>query len=348
MVKVDFDLDKLLGDILSPDGLYVDLISCNEYTVWYLMRQAGLKGYLPVLRTKAFLTEKPFSHVSAFGLYQDTNLQIIMANLLKFYGVGIVQYDKNNDSLEEFIKEGISKEQFVYVLYDYYYDTLYTQDRVHDYHGHPITGYDDEKQIYSSLVRGVHDIKVNDLQKMLKHCYELFGTSKNHYFYLEGHIKNEQLIPWTETIVDEIRCDCRRIINDWLMEVDIFKDYCYQILKILTSSVEERRDYALKQRLIFNSMAEGMHGNFIFRLRLIHDTLGVNTNDMEQRFLSNRKKGIMIANMYRKASVLIDDDEDMYAETIYHIKEKVQELFVDESIDLLVEFQNLTEKEGLK
>ncbi|HEX2925120.1 MAG TPA: hypothetical protein VHP38_02500, partial [Ruminiclostridium sp.] len=268
MMKVDFDLNTLLGDILSTDGLYVDLLSCNEYTLWYLMRQAGLKGYVPVLRTQSFLT-RPLGEISSLGLYQGTNLKILMANLLKFYGVGIVHYNKSMGSIEEFVKKGISCNQFVYTLYDHYYNTLSPEPRVHDYHGHPVTGCDDGRQIYSSLIEGKFEVKYSDMESMSEHCYEMKGNYRNSFFYLDGVIEEDRLMPWKATIVDEIRCDCRRMINDWADEIGIFNEYTSGIPGVLNNSIEEQREFALNQRLLFNTMAEGMHGNFILKLRLL-------------------------------------------------------------------------------
>ena len=346
-MKVDFDLNTLLGDILSTDGLYVDLLSCNEYTLWYLMRQAGLKGYVPVLRTHSFLTRSPLSEVLSFGLYQDTNLNILMANLLKFFGVGIIHYDKSMGSIEEFVKKGIARNKFVYTLYDHYFNTLSPEPRVHDYHGHPITGCDNERQIYLSLVDGKFEVRYSDIQNMSDHCYELNGSYVNKYFYLDVEIEKDMLIPWKATIVDEIRCDCRRMISDWMEEIGIFQEYISEISGILNSSIEAQREFALNQRLLFNTMAEGMHGNFVFKLRLLDEILEIDTHMLQQRFMENRKKGTMIANMFRKAVVLLDDGPEIYAEALLHTAERISDIFVEESSELLKSFKNLVMQEGL-
>lgn len=347
MGKIAFDLEKLLGDILSPNGLFVDLLSCNEYTLWYLLRQAGLKGYEPSVRTKAFLTEKSIREVKTFALYQNTNLEILMANLLKFFGVGVINYNKSRGSIEDFIKEGISKNKFVYTLYDHFYNSLADEPRGHDYHGHPITGYNDDEQIYLSLLPDKYKVKYKDLNLMFDHCYKIDDSQRNKYFYLDSHIDLERLSPWMNTIKDEIKCDCHHVINNWREELECFRDYSLEILEILDCSIEERREFALQQRLLFNSMSEGLHGNFIFKLRLIQEVMGIDTNSLEQRFYENRQKGTMIANMYRKASVLIDDEPQLYTDTLHRIAENVNKIFVDESKELFFEFKSIILKEKL-
>ena len=77
MLKINFDFDELLGDIISFNGLYIDFLDCNEYTIWYLIRQAGIKSFLPVLNTKAFYNNKLKIDEIGFGIYRDLNLKEI-------------------------------------------------------------------------------------------------------------------------------------------------------------------------------------------------------------------------------------------------------------------------------
>ncbi|HEX2925150.1 MAG TPA: hypothetical protein VHP38_02650, partial [Ruminiclostridium sp.] len=124
-------------------------------------------------------------------------------------------------------------------------------------------------------------------------------------------------------------------------------EYTSGIPGVLNNSIEEQREFALNQRLLFNTMAEGMHGNFILKLRLLDEILGIDTHILEQKFSENRKKGTMIANMFRKAAVLLEDGPELYAEALLHTAERISAIFVEESRELLKEFESLAGQEGL-
>ncbi len=347
MLKVDFDLHSLLGDILSKDGLYVELLSCNEYTIWYLIRQAGYRGYVPVLYTKTFLNVESMENLRTFALYQDENLKIIMKNLIKFFGVGIVQYDETKTTIEDFIRKGIGESRFIHTQYDYYFDTLVNDKRFHDYHGHPITGCDDDRQIYLSIFPGKYEVRYTDMRKMSESCYKKYGTYMDKFFYLEGSMPKKCQLHFTESLKDEISRDCECMVNDWQSELEVFQKYVYELPQILKYNREKQIEFALQQRLLFQSIVEGMHGNFIFKLRLINETFGLDTIELEERFLLNRKKSVMIANMYRKASVILEDNHAYFIQTLNHIAERVYEIFIQESKDLYITFNNLIREAGL-
>ena len=57
MFKIKYDIYELIGDLLSKDGFYVDLMSCKEFTIWYLLRQLKIRSFAPVLGTVCFINE---------------------------------------------------------------------------------------------------------------------------------------------------------------------------------------------------------------------------------------------------------------------------------------------------
>lgn len=343
MIKVEFDPDTLLKDILSQYGIYVDLLSCNEYTIWYLIRQAGIKAFIPALHTKSFLTTSLWE-IRSFWLYQDNNLKVIIDNLTKYYGIGIVQYEQSMGGMEAFILNGISRNQFVYTLYDYYYDTLLDEMRRHDYHGHPVTGYDEDRQVYVSIYPDKFEVRHSDLQKMVEHCFEKFGTYVNNYFYLD--IPNDDVTPSMEVIKKELCSDCRQMLWDWTKELELFRNYVDELPKVIEYTLEDKLEFVLNHRFLFNSILEGMHGNFIFKLNLVHEVMHVDTTDLINLFLANRRKGIVIANMYRKASIILEDGPEYFAQIIQRISAKISEVFIRESEELLLEYEKLMKREG--
>lgn len=44
MEKINYDIGELIGDLLSKDGFYIELLNCHEATIWYLIRQFGIRS----------------------------------------------------------------------------------------------------------------------------------------------------------------------------------------------------------------------------------------------------------------------------------------------------------------
>lgn len=341
-MKINFDFQKLLGDIISSDGLYIDLLDCNEYTIWYLIRQAGIKSYLAVLNTKAFYHSKSNIDEADFGIYRDFNLQEIKNNLNKYYNIKVVHFDKKESSFMDFIKEGLSKQQFIFTLYDFYYDTLVSGPRVHDIHGHPVTGIDKEREIFLSLLPGKFEVKLGDLEKMLLTSIEESSEAQKYCFYLDTSKFNDTN---DAKIVFNIQADIMNTIKDWKEEIEFFNQYIFQLDKVKAFNQEEKKNFALKERLLFNSIMEGIHGNFIFKLRLISEYFDVSTFEFEEKFLNNRKQSLIISNLYRKAAVILEDDEAYFDELIRRISQNIYKYFVVESSEILNTFSEFIRKE---
>lgn len=343
-MKINFDFEELLGDIVSTEGLYIDFLDCNEYTIWYLIRQAGIKSFLAVLNTKAFYRNESNRNEVDFGIYKDFNLNQIKDNLYKYYNIKIINFDEHKCKLKDFIKEGISKNQFIFTLYDYYYDTLADGEKIHEIHGHTITGIDNERGIYLSLLPDKYEVKFNDLEIMLREYTKKSSKAKNYCFYLDiskfGYSNNKNLLQFIQT-------DILNTINDWKEEIEYFNQYISVLNKLEFTTKENKKAFALKGRLLFNSILAGMHGNFIFKLRLISEYFSINTCTMENDFCNNRKQSAIISNLYRKAVVILDDDEAYFNELLHRVSHNIHRFFVDESNGILLKFIEVMGKEGV-
>lgn len=344
MLKINFDFDELLGDIISFNGLYIDFLDCNEYTIWYLIRQAGIKSFLPVLNTKAFYNNKSKIDEIGFGIYRDLNLKEIKNNLNKYYNIKIVHFDKTKSNFIDFIRDGIGKKQFIFTLYDFYYDTLVSDPKVHDLHGHPVTGIDDERDIFLSLLPGKYEVRFVDLERMLREYIEVSSEAENYCFYLDTSKFN---YPNDTKVLNVIQTDIINTINDWKEEIEYFNQYIIELNKVISFTQENKKNFVLKERLLFNSIMEGMHGNFIFKLRLISENYNVSTYDFEEEFFNNRKQSIIISNLYRKAAVILEDDEAYFNDLIRRISQNIYKFFVVESSEILYKFREFIRKEGI-
>lgn len=345
MIKVEFDSHELLNDILSKDGHYIDLIGCNEYTFWYLVRQAGIRSFLPVINTQCFINSGSIKNLESFGIHQDSNLEKLLFNAKKFFNIRTVQYDVNKGSIKAFIQNGVQANQFIYTLYDSYYDTFLEKIDNHDFHGHPIVGYDDKQQIYYSIFEGEHEVKYDDLKRMLEYCYEVSKTYINRYFYLDSADLSKDCLVDIESIKQEIIQDCVKVIDDWTQEIECFNTYIDEIKEIFHMANDRKLDFVLKQRLLFNTMMEGLHGNFIFKLQLFQEIFSKDMTSFVSKFRKNRKKCVMIANMYRKAAILVEEYPDDFDEVINRLIHNLKKCFITDSLLLLNEFKKILETE---
>ncbi len=241
-----------------------------------------------------------------------------------------------------FIRQGIQENQFVYTLYDSYYDTFLENIDEHNFHGHPISGYDDKKQIYYSIFGDEHKVKYNDFLKMFNYFKETSGTSQIGYFYLDIDNISRNCLDTDDCIKQKIIRDLAKDINDWKQETERFKEYVEVVKKVFSSNGYNKKEFALTQRLLFNTIMEGLHGNFIFKMRLFKDVF--HTGDVEDfilRFKENRKKCILIANLYRKAAILIDEYPDDFDEVACRLKDNLEKHFIINSLRLLDELKKI-------
>ena len=329
-MKVDFSLEGLLGDLLSGDGLFVDLLNCDEYTVWYLMRQAGLPGFIPAIGTQAFLPAGDFNK-NMFKNINRANLEQVVKNLEKYYGIGLLQFKDRQNTIHEFIMDGLKKKRFIHTYYNHYYNTLAPEPREDDFHGHPVTGYDGARDVYLSIAPGFYEVRREDFHKMAKSA-QSSTEALSMFFYLEGAIP--------AAVNGDVREIRERALVDFIRTADSWEDeirYCNEYASRLAEACnpDDKIAHALEQRLFFNEILEGVHGNFLFKLRLLDDLFQVDTSSLRTEFLSNRKQSIVIANMFRKTSILLEAVPECHYKQILKISKKIKAIFVQESERLL-------------
>lgn len=336
MIKAQYDCDVLLKNLISQYGYYVDLLSCNEYTIWYLIRQAGIDNFIPVIGTRAFINQEMLIDSDIFILHEDKNIDCIIKNLNEYYHIGIHSYDDKKEDIHSFICKALEKNQFVYTYYDHFYDSLVDGERKHDYHGHPITGYDSKHGLYESIYPDIFLVKIDDMQMMMKHCTEIFNA-RPYYFYLDMSNAIDVKVIKNHVRQDLIE-DCNNIESEWKEEITAFEKYIQVFPSIYDFEEENQVKYVLEQRILFNTILEGVNGNFLLKLQLIQEIFGINTEELRMEFLQNRRKSVIIANMFRKASILVTKDKKYFQQCIIQTINKISDVFIRENENLLMKY----------
>lgn len=334
MNTVGCQVQKFACDIISKDGNFVELLSCNEYAIWYMIRYLGIKSSLPAMGTKAFLTDCKLEQQSTFGCYDDSNVEVLLFNLQSEFGMEVMQLAEEME-LKKFIKQALDQEKIVYTYYDHYYNSFYDKIELHDYHGHIVASYDENEKIYYGLFGEEYKVRFEDLENMRGHCLAKTKTLNNRFFYLdfkEDGLKTEQN---PSNVKGNVIEDYEKVLNDWKEEIELFADYVKKLPLIYKGIGNDRDKFLLDQRLLFNSVMEGLHYNMVFRFRMIYEMFDYDSSALEADFIENRKSATVIANMFRK--LYIYTREDYFGESRYITKicDKIQKIFVTESADLM-------------
>lgn len=329
MVKIDYDVDALVGDLISKEEFIIDLIGCREYNFWYLLRQAGVKSYAPVIGTISFLfVEEQESIHKVINAYKKNVFQLF-ENACRYCNGVITQYDDSKRSYEEFIKEGIRKGRFVFAIYDTQFDSskVYDVDD-NDLHGYTLVGFDDEKEEYLSILSKT--VKYRDLDQMIQTIYCKEGTYQNLLYYIdsiEGNIADQMFKVVKKDFLEDIENEMKH----WESEFRFFDRELEEMMKSEFLSVQEQLQFAKRRNQFYHWLMVGGYGNFIFKLRLIKELYGIDTGELEERFLQNRKQSLVIANMFRKALIRLERNQsDYYRKQLPIICDKVNQVYIEE------------------
>lgn len=339
MSKMSYEVSSLVGDILSKDGNYVDLLSCNEYTLWYMIRQEGIFSFLPALGTKSFFWSAALEKDTGFDAFADYNIRTILSNCREYFHLKAVFCEDGQD-IHSFIRKAVDQGHFVYVVYDSYYDSMQLKKPVHDYHGHPVTGYCDERGVYLSIFDGEYEVKYQDMEQMILHSRKRAGTYFLKLFFLCRENKKQEKISF-----GDIRLDCLNARKDWKWEIRCFESYIRRMKEISHCPAEEKMRFVYNQRLLFNSMTEGLHYNFVFRLSLMEQSMGIKTRELKERFITNRKQAVLLANMFRKLYILLEKNDQFAGSYMRRLIQKTEELFVRENRQLLKMYEKMIREE---
>lgn len=341
MISLRLNIHESLNDLISKDGNYIDLLTCDEYTLWYLLRHLAIQSFLPVIHTNCFLTKDSFADLNELSNLQLENFDQVLFNIEQFFNIKLLEYCAKKSTLNQFIKEGIGRNQLIYMRYDSYYDSLRGKTSKHYFHAIPIAGYDDMKGIYYSIFEGQHEVKYHDLENMYQEASKFFKQS---CFYFDSEKIVFDTLPLASPLRCEIYNDLSLVARAWENEIAIFKDYQNQLDQVFAMNDSDKEQYVLEQRLVFHELIEGIHGNFIFRLNLISELAAIDTSHFKELFLNNRKKFNMIANMFRRASIYAKDDPTEFDKVMVRIKDTITEYCIVQSEEMLRMYFDILQK----
>jgi hypothetical protein len=335
MVKIQYDIHELIGDLLSKDGFYVDLISCKEFTIWYLLRQLGIRSFAPIIGTVCFINEADPINLDKMLIKRNNNSNIIFKNAERFFQAKRKIYKIEDGSYKDFIKEAIHHDRFVYSLFDNLYNSLaYFHSFDNEKHGHPIVGYDDDRSMYLSLLTNQREITYNDLDKMIEDGYNQYKNYDDILYYFEKASAVTLSLEQEEQARVECLADIYNTLNDWDIELNFFRAEVDSIYQGVELAREEKERLADEKNAFYNLMMIGLHGDFVLKLRLLEQLFGIFLKDIEEEFLTNRKTASLIANMFRKASVILRRDEGYYNQTLPKIAKRVEQTYITEAKDI--------------
>lgn len=340
--KICFDIESLLGDTANSDFLGVEYLNCYEYNFWQIMRQSGINDYKAAINTRAFL-KYDYEINSFFNIkLAEENLKVIKKNLLKYYGMKLITYkdyqkeelSTENKSLHKFIVNTLNNNKFVYVLYSHYHDSINDAGMIKSkkvYHSTVLTGYDYERNLYIVLVDGRYNIGFNDLDVMYEYFSKLKEDTRNfNVFYLckdkkPSIVKNE--------VYAAISQDMSNVLLNWEEEINCYQSVIDKLNKLTLNN--ESKNYLNGLRIYFYRLRLGFNGNLYFKLKALEEFTSYSFNDYYEKFLENRKKSEVIANMIGKLLV------DFSRERLERVVNKVDQVFLQDSLRLKKELAEI-------
>lgn len=340
MIRIDFDADSLMGDLLSQDGFFIDLIGCEEFTFWYLLRQTGIRSYAPVIGTTSFISKLTKSSLPELVSSFKQNVSILLKNAIKYFSANIMSYNESYKNYYDFIKEAILKGRFVYTLYDTRLDSLKPFELdYNDWHGYALVGFDDDKKEYISIFST--SVNYKDLDNMLKNGYRKWRSYKSILYYIDS--VNETISDYMLSIIkkDFIE-DLKKELKHWEIELQFFQKEIEEIKSSEFLNMEEQRAFIEQKNRFYNMLMVGGYGNFIFKIRYIQEIYNIDTLELEERFSQNRKESLVIANMFRKALIKAKrDNQKYYLDLLPAICDKINSVYIKEGKELYETFRNI-------
>lgn len=347
MKKVNFELKEDLGDTISSKTYGVECLNCFESGLWQMIRQYGVKDYKAAIGTNAFFIDNrsfiPFYYIR--NLFR--NMAILEHNIYYYYGLNKEFYQENNsfDTRACFIRSTIENNNFVYTLYNNYYDSYNKNVRRkirNTYHSSILTGYDDEGKRYMTLAEGKFYISYDDYDRMCSHFNQRPAFIKPWIlFRIQGEINDKFK---KKDIVELVCKDWIKTVKDWRMEIELFKNEVEKINSLFYSKDvldDNKLRYLNLRRGFFMNSNNGFHGNLYLKLRLLEEITGARNVEFEQRFLNNRKQSEIIANLFGKAIVNYSFKQAM------SIANHIKMTYVTEAKELFAELLKLLYQSGI-
>jgi hypothetical protein len=352
MKKVDFDINKTLGETAASKAFGIECLNCFESGLWQMMRQYGIKDYTCILGTTAFFVQDMNLTALYYIKSLFKNMAVLENNMNQYYQVSKESYQPHvlYDSPDQFIKSTIDQNQFVYILYNNYYDSLnmsFKRKMRNTYHNNILTGYDDENKRYISLMEGKFDIRFQDYTDIYQHFQRRPPLIWPWVlFRLQGR---RNTVLQKDDILPAIRQDWKKTLNDWEKEMEFFEresKAMEQLFCHVEALDEKRLHYLFLRRGFFVNSNNGFHGNLYMKLKLLEESTRVDVSIFAKKYLNNRKQSEIIANLFGKAYV------NYNYEHILHIAENIRSTYVleakilyQELLDLLYQSKILNGKE---
>jgi hypothetical protein len=337
MTKIDYDVDSLVGELLSKDGFFIDLIGCEQFTFWYLLRQIGIRSYAPIIGTTSFIFKSSKSSLQEIINSRKQNIFTLFANASRYFNTNIIYYNNSYKNYQAFIKEAILKGRFVYALYDTSFDSLKPFDLDYsDWHGYALVGFDDEKKEYRSIFST--SVKYEDLENMLQRAYIREGSYKNVLYYIDS-VERTTTNQIQTIIKKDLLEDLKKDLEHWKIEFQFFLEEIEDIRKSEFLDIEEQCDFIAKRNNFYNMLMVGGYGNFVFKIRCFQELYGIDVRNLEEKFSQNRKESLVIANMFRKALIKIErNNQEYYANLVPAICDKINSIYIKEGKALYESF----------
>lgn len=333
--RINFDIETLLGDTANSDFLGVEFLNCYEYNLWQVMRQSGVNDYKAAINTRAFL-KYDYEINSSFNIkLAEENVKILRKNLKNYYGIEFITFnDSDTKSMHEFITNALDSNKFVYVLYSHYHDSINDIGMVKKkkvYHSTLLTGYDDKRNVYIVLVDGRYNIGFKDLDIMYEYFSKLKAETRDfNVFYLSKENKKSIV---KNDIYTDISQDMSNLLLNWEDEINCYQSVINKLEQL--NFCKESNDYLNNLRIYFYKLRLGFNGNLYFKLKALEELTAYSFNNYYEKFLENRKKSEVIANMIGK--LLVDFSSDRLEKIIC----KIDQVFLQDSFKLKSELAEI-------
>ena len=332
--RIDICIDEVLGDTMSSDFHGIFGLNCYEYTLWQLMRQANIQDNYATLHLKSFINPKVYTNGFKFLRQLLKNLDTLEKNLAQIYGVKRVAlgFTKDEEKVQNFIKNAIDQNKFVYMLYNNYFDTCNykpVQKNRHEYHCTLITGYDDEAKYFIPLIEGTYNIAYEDYFMMYQDFYrlsEILGSWG--VFYLE-HTEQRDLMS-KEELKKEFIKDIYSDLNDWQAEIQFFDKYLKYLKerfyftdnKVDKQEVENLWHHACG----LHNIKIGISANFERKIRAMSTLSNVDFNEEADRFIKGKQRVTILANSLGRLAI------DYNSEKFINIIDQIKDIMVADTL----------------
>lgn len=332
--RVPFQLEHILQDGRYSNSFGIYGLNCFEYTFWQLLRQAGIKNYYAALHTKAFITEsRPLHRLMSIRTITG-NMAQLEENAKQYCGIirsSFASFDQEI-ALHTFIKNHLQNGNFVYILYNNYFNTrnnVTYRPPLREYHSTLLTGYDEEKREYLPLIDGIYNVGYEDLMQMNRNLKKEGAWLYDWSVFVLNKQEQKVCLPHQAQYGKLVREDLAMALDDWKTESGIFLKGAEQLKDCFPGSGTElnsrERKKLEKISIIFRNSRLGFHGNLYLKLLALREAAEIDTRDFYEEFYANTLEFKRISN----ALVRLTIDYDF--EKLCHTADDIVRVFVTDA-----------------